>query len=164
MNRFSYAGFFLFIFAAGGCSSSSSSAASTDAGSDALIDAADEMPVFVPEEDAGLTNDDAAATDANIITHPDAETPCQMLADSIAALVATVRTCNPQLPNECNAAAQGICCPFSVDINNTEAASNLSDAVMQYQMQCAPTCNSVCGTNIPSRRCVAETTNTGLCQ
>jgi hypothetical protein len=143
------------------CSSGSSPAANGgDAGpsSDAAKDVHEGGSCFptCPGDGGGTGSD--AGNDGGLLT-------CAAMKANIGILQAKAQACNPQLPQQCNAATMGICCEITVTQGNTQAVNDFDQAVKDYKSRPCDTsfCSGALCPNVPSDVCSGSGTS-GTCQ
>jgi hypothetical protein len=148
----------LFLAGAAGCSGGSSGKATS--ASDAAVDASPDAGDFDSGDcfpfcagDASLPVEEAGG---------DAAMTCAQLKAAYEAFELTAKACDPQLPNQCFATADGPCCPVTVS-SSQDAVNAFEDAVTSYQQQCTPECSNFICPSAPSGQCTATGTATGIC-
>jgi hypothetical protein len=92
---------------------------------------------------------------------------CAAMLANIEILQTKAQACNPQLPQQCNAATDSICCAITVTQGNIQAVNDFDFAVKQYKAAACDTtfCNdggALCG-QVPSDVC-SGTGTSGTCQ
>ncbi len=128
-------------------------------GSPTATDAAADAPQDAHEGGSGFPPPDASDVDA-----ADAGSACDQLRAQVNAFGLAARACNPQGANECNAAADGICCQITVGIGSTQAVNDFQHAVSDYQTKCGPAdCTKVLCEQAPSNLCDGTGTK-GICR